>query len=334
MTDRINEARGKSNLEFNRLGCSCKLSAVELQRLLSDSGMRSLLISRQPIRINRKSVIMETVDFFHPVSEDPFYQGRISATNVLNDIYAMGVPLILCFSIILALRSDTTMKIARRIITGIKDVCAEVKTQIAGGHTIIAADVLIGGCAIGMEDPRKLVYPIGAKAGDYLVLTKPLGPQLLMMCQYLESHGLLRRGSLPKQSMKKALEIMSHPANRVAEAIHLIGANAATDITGFGLYGHAAQIAENSNVDLIFDCLPVIKGALEVGQMLGKEVEKGRAPETAGGILISVSRESCRNLENELKRLGEPSFLVGRVTEKQGKTGKAVIPPDILVAEV
>lgn len=335
MKDNSAESGSKSAcLTFDRLGCSCKLPASKLYRLLRDSGMEKLLHSRQPVRIDSASAIIQTVDFFTPVSEDPIYQGMISATNVFNDLYSMGVPKILGYSVILGLKSNISNDVAKQILKGVGVMCKRVGTQIVGGHTTETCDIIVGGCAFALADPEKLLRPKGAKIGDVLGITKPLGPQLVMMASYLENRNLLPEGTLTGEIVDRALEIMSHPANKVAEVLSSNRVNAATDITGFGLYEHARNMAEDSKVDFQFESLPVLKGTPELAGILGQELEKGKTPETAGGILISLPTDSCNIVQRQLQKNGESLFLVGKVTKKQGTRSKVSIPSNVSLVEV
>jgi len=310
------------------------LPAEQLLKLLNSSGIRELFDSRKVTCFSQDVAIVQTVDFFTPVTANPRFQGRIAATNVLNDLYAMGIPKILSFSIILGLKRDTPQPMAKQILRGIKDLCDEVGTKIVGGHTAVFCDVIVGGSAVAMIEPKKLVFPKGAKSGDLLVLTKPLGSQLAMLASYLENYGLIQEGVLSNELREYALRTMSHPANKVAEALYSHGANAATDITGFGLLGHASQIALNSGVDLNFDFVPVLRGSIKLAEALKKDLKSGMLPETAGGILICVRQEDFSNLEEALKKGDELVLLVGRVTEKKGSLGRAIISQNATIEEI
>jgi len=324
-----------NKLAFTRLGCSCKIPETKLFNLLKESGLENVIKSERVTPINAETSFIHTLDFFTPIIDDPLLQGKITAVNVLNDIFTMGVPDVLGFSVILALKKETSFEAAKQILKGINFVCKQVGTEIIGGHTIEHCDILIGGSAIGIESANKIITTQGAESGDILLLTKPLGAQMVMRSLFLKNRGLLKK--LPakfSESYKSAIKILTHPAHNVAKVMHSSKVNAATDITGFGFYSHAKQIAKNSGVNFQIHYLPMIQGSKELAKMLSLDYQRGKLPETAGGILMSIPKKSLNNVVRSLKKLNETPFVIGEVLEPLEKSGEIYFADDVKIDEV
>jgi selenide,water dikinase len=229
-------------------------------------------------------------------------------------------------------------EISRDILKGFKTFCESLGTKIVGGHTIINPWPFIGGCAVGLAHPDKIVYNRGAKVGDVLLLTKPLGTQPAMAAYRLlkEEQQLIDLSEyLPPnvidRAIQQAIEIMTTTNKPVAEIMQEIQVNAATDVTGFGLAGHAREVATLSKVDIIIDTMPIIEGTYILSNQLGYALKDGTSAETAGGMLLSVPRDTVDLLTKKLTERGIKPFEVGYV--KKG-SGQVNIVPDIQIIEV
>ncbi len=290
------------------------------------------------IQIRDDLALIETVDFFTPNIDEPMIQGEISACNTTNDIYAMGAVDIVSVLVIMGAPTDMPFEISRDLLKGFKNFCERLGTHIVGGHTIINPWPFIGGCAVGLAHPNSVVYNRGAKVGDILLLTKPLGTQPAMAAYRLlkEEQQLIDLSEyLPTKvidrAIQKAIEIMTTTNRPIAEIMQEIKVNAATDVTGFGLTGHAREVATQSKVNIVIDTMPIIKGTNILSDQLGYSLMEGTSAETAGGMLLSLSRDNVDLFKEKLIERGIKSFEIGHV--KKG-SGQVNIVPDIRIIEV
>ncbi len=271
--------------------------------------------------------MVKTIDIFTPLVDEGYLQGQITACNVTNDIYAMGVVDITGVLIFEAFPYNMPREIAVDMLKGFGEFCNTLNAPVLGGHTIINPWPLLGGCATGISHPARITYSSRAKPGDLLILTKALGTQPAMAV-----YRLLRDATLSIEEIfptltrtelellpKLGIKAMTTSAKPVAEIIHEISINAATDITGFGLVGHSQEMAENSKVDILLEKLPVFNNAIEVSKALGYNLEAGRSSETAGGLLLSIPPDKVDLIEFELKKRQIPAFHVGKVLAGTGK---------------
>ncbi len=230
------------------------------------------------------------------------------------------------------------VEIAVDILRGIKDYLDEVGGAFVGGHTIFNPWPLSGGEVTAIAHPNQIVYQRGAEVGDVLVLTKPLGTQPAMAvyrtmkdpetCEIVLS--VLSRKEA-EELVKKAIRFMTKPNKSVAEAMQEVKPNAATDVTGFGLVGHAENIAKESGVDIEVQAIPLMKNAIRVSELFGYGLERGEAAETSGGILAALPRERVDEFMDALRRRGVTAYVVGQA--KQGG-GKVTVKPDVEIIEV
>ena len=296
-------------------GCGCKIGPAQLREMLSDAcfGFQhpDLLVGATTsddaavYRINERQAVIATTDFFMPIVDDPFEFGRIAATNALSDVYAMGGTPILALAIVGMPVGKMPSEVMRRIMEGGADVCRDAGIPLAGGHSIDSPEPIYGLAAIGLADPARIKRNDGARPGDVLVLGKPLGIGVLSAA--------LKKGILDEQGYAQMLEVTTQ-LNRVGHAIAALeGVHAMTDVTGFGLLGHLAEICRGSGVgaDVEFGALPVLESArplLERGIGPGA-IERNWAscsaevgldpalpgwawrllcdPQTSGGLLVS-----------------------------------------------
>ncbi len=269
--------------------------------------------------------------------DDGYLQGQITACNVTNDIYAMGVIDITGILVFEAFPYEMPHEITVQLLKGFHDFSHELGAPVVGGHTIINPWPLLGGCAIGVSHPAKITYSSNAKSGDILLLTKALGTQPAMaIYRLLRDPNISLEEIFPSIARKRlerlpelAIHAMTTSNKPVAEIIREIPINSATDITGFGLLGHAQEMAKSSNVNIIIDTLPIFDQALEASKALGYGLESGTSAETAGGMLLSIPPSKLDLIQTELKKHKVPIFVIGKVTSGIGKA-QIISVPEIL----
>jgi selenide, water dikinase len=215
-------------------------------------------------------------------------------------------------------------ELAVGMLKGFGDFCREMGAPVVGGHTIRNPWPIIGGAATGVGDPEKIVYTRGAQVGDRLFLTKPLGIAPAMAAYRLrkeeEGKELLENVSkdLVEEAVSKAIEVMTTSNKPVAEAMQRVPVHAATDVTGFGLKGHAANMAVLGNVDIVIDNLAVIRGTPALSEIFGYPLLLGEAKETAGGILMAVAEADVDDLLDQFDKRKVRHFEVGYVAKGNG----------------
>src|SRR4051812_40984356 len=248
-------------------GCGCKIAPGVLEQILSRSAPgiipKELLVGIETAddaavyRINEHQAIVATTDFFMPIVDDPFDFGAIAATNALSDVYAMGATPLFALAIVGMPVNQLPLDTIRRVLEGGEQVCAKAGIPIAGGHTIDSVEPIYGLVAIGLVDPRNLKRNAGAKAGDVLILGKPLGVGIYSAA--------LKKGRLDDAgyaTMIANTTKLNTPGTKLGT---LEGVHALTDVTGFGLLGHALEIAKGSGMTarIDWDKVPLLEGALE-----------------------------------------------------------------------
>jgi selenide,water dikinase len=230
-------------------------------------------------------------------------------------------------------------EIAVDLLRGFYDFSKDLNAPVIGGHTIINPWPLLGGTAIGISHPDKITYSSGAKPGDCLILTKPLGTQPAMaVYRLLRDPEISIEELFPNISLKElkecpdlAIKVMLTSNKPVAEIIHEISINAATDVTGFGLFGHAQEIAERSNVKIVIEQIPVINHCVEISNILGYGLDKGVSAETAGGMLLSIPANKIDLIKTELKKKKISSFEIGKVLSGPATT---ILSKDIKIQSI
>jgi selenide,water dikinase len=301
-------------------GCGCKIAPGVLEKILAKSAPglvpKQLLVGIETAddaavyQINDTQAIVATTDFFMPIVDDPFDFGAIAATNAISDVYAMGGHPLFALALVGMPVDKLPMETIRRILEGGESVCARAGIPIAGGHTIDSVEPIYGLVAIGLVDPRNLKRNAGARAGDKLVLGKPLGVGIFSAA--------LKTGRLGKEGYAAMIESTTKLNTPGPKLGQLEGVHALTDVTGFGLLGHLLEICKGSGVaaHLDWDKLPVLPGALELARegfttgaskrnfagygdriSLSPSIdEAGKAlltdPQTSGGLLVSCAPES------------------------------------------
>ena len=286
-------------------------------------------------RISDDLAIIQTVDFFTPIADDPYTFGQIAAANALSDVYAMGGEPKLALNIA-AFPGCLDTSILGEILRGGADKVREAGAVLAGGHTIQDEEPKYGLCVTGFVHPDKMWKNDGAMSGDVLILTKPLGSGILNTAV---------RGELAsEEEISCAVRVMSALNKYARDLAGDFRIHGCTDITGFGLAGHALEMAKGSGKTLEIDTgsIPVMRGAAEYAQMglipegayrnreyAENEVQSEIAgswmedviydPQTSGGLLLAVHPEDAAALLERLSNLETASAQIGRVTEKQEK---------------
>lgn len=297
-------------------GCGCKLAPSVLRAIMADlpavTAFKDLLVGTETSddaavwRLNDAQALVATTDFFTPVVDDPFDFGRIAATNALSDVYAMGATPIFALAVVGMPIGKMPVETIGRILAGGASVCAEAGIPIAGGHSIDSAEPIYGLVALGLVHPDRLLKNSGARSGDLLVLTKPLGVGVYSAA--------LKQGRLEAEGYA-ALIASTTQLNRLgAHLPDLEGVHAVTDVTGFGLIGHALEMARGAGLKAVIEAEapplhPGVEALARNGVRTGAAgrnwasygeavsgadaVEPWRRdilcdPQTSGGLLIAV----------------------------------------------
>ena len=287
-------------------------------------------------RVSDDVAMVQTVDFFPPVVDDPYTFGQIAAANALSDVYAMGGVPKLAMNL-LAFPSCLPLEAVGEILAGGASKVAEAGAVIAGGHSIEDPEPKYGLCVTGLVHPHRVLTNSGGKEGDILVLTKPLGTGILTTAAKAE---LLEEGDY-----REMVAVMTTLNRAAAEAAVPLRPNACTDITGFGLMGHAKELAEGSSltVELWPNRVPILPKALELARdgiipagayrnldFAGPEVERAGEfpqevldclydPQTAGGLLVSIPEDRAEELLRRLADSGVSAAAVGAVRPRGEK---------------
>ncbi len=256
--------------------------------------------------------LVQTVDFFTPVVDDPRDWGRIAAANALSDVYAMGGKPLTGLQYLAWPRDELPFEMAGQVIEGGMDVMAEAGVTVVGGHSIDSLEPVYGFAVTGLVDVESVVSNAGAQPGDVLVLTKPLGTGIITTA--------IKRGKCPAELESSAIELMSALNETASTAMRAQGAHAATDVTGFGLLGHLIELCQASDVgaEVIFNDVPVmndVRRLLEMGMWAGgsqRNYESVRPrvktelgddelrlladAQTSGGLLVAVPEDGVRGL--------------------------------------
>jgi len=281
-------------------------------------------------------VIITTTDFFTPIIDDPYVQGQIAACNATNDVYAKGGLTILSVLALMGMPESMPLGVQKEVLKGFCDFCRSLDAPVLGGHTIICPWPIMGGAVTAIAEMDEIVLISKAQLGDKVILTKPLGIQPVMRLLRLSDSEQKEIASIVSEdelsnAIDLAIRVMTTSNRDAAFAMLETGVNAATDVTGFGLLGHASNMAEQSSVSIRINTLPVIRGAPQVANALGYPLLQGKASETAGGLLISLPKERVDQLLGALKERGVIGYVIGDVQKGQRK---AFLDEDSEVLEV
>ena len=310
----------------------------DLSRALAALPLKSdprLLVGRETFddagvfRVSDDLALVQTVDFFAPIVDDPYDFGQIAAANALSDVYAMGGQPLTALNIVAFPTKDLPLEVLTRILAGGQDKVHEAGALIVGGHTVIDTELKYGLAVTGRAHPDFLLTNAGAKPGDQLILTKPIGNGILATAA--------KRGHLPAEEQSPMLDAMKTLNGVASRAALALGVRCATDITGFGLLGHMSHIARASKVTLriALDSIPVFArvreavraGCVTDGSKRNAEYlrdlvlwkagsDEDRAilydPQTSGGLLVCISRARAADY---LSRVAG-SVMIGEVIER------------------
>lgn len=292
--------------------------------------------------------LVSTTDFFYPLVEDPYFQGRVAACNVLSDLYAMGVvevdTMLMILGVSLDMSSDERDIVTTAMIKGFNDCAEEAGTNVTGGQTVLNPWPIVGGVAKSVCAEAEFIRPDGALPGDVLVLTKPLGTQIAVNVQewrHKPAEWAKVKDVITEEEGARAFEAASESMCRLnlngAKAMHRHGAHAATDVTGFGILGHASNLAEaqKASVRVEIHTLPILKGmvAVDAARPGVFKLMQGLSAETSGGLLVALPADKAEAFVADVSAAdGQPAWIVGRVVESD--TRRAVIAEDVAVIDV
>lgn len=307
-------------------GCSCKVGQADLAALLSAAGLdgrdETLLFGvgedAAARQLRGDLALVQTVDFFTPIADDPYDFGRIAACNAASDAFATGAVENLSLLAVLALPRELT-EYAPAILTGMGEVMEDVGGVVAGGHTTLNPWPLAGGAVTATAHPDHLLTTQDMRPGDRLYLTKPLGTQPAMGAlrvqdgEFADTVGAAVDRPIAEIG-QEALDWMTTPNDDAARVAREY-ASGATDVTGFGLLGECRVLARNSGVGVEITHLPVIRGTPALSRLFGYGLEDGQSAETSGGLLAAVPPERAGDFEAELDDAGVLCREVGRVTD-------------------
>ncbi len=324
-------------------GCGCKIAPADLEKILA-SNLGTLPDPRLLVGYQSRDdaavydlgdgrALISTTDFFAPIVDDPFDFGRIAATNAISDVYAMGGRPMLAVAILGWPLGKLGPELAARVVEGGRQACHDCGIPLAGGHSIDAPEPFFGLAVTGEVKIANIKRNDSARAGDVLLLTKPLGVGILSTAQ--------KRGILRPEHALIARDIMVRPNSNGAELGEMPDVHALTDVTGFGLLGHLAEMCQGSHLKarLTYLDIPVIPealahvkegcyadGALRNWKSLAGKVEGAGAmermmilndPQTSGGLLISCSKELIPEITALVARNGQHVHHIGMLHENE-----------------
>ena len=331
-------------------GCGCKIAPGVLSEILKNSSNLpgfnlppQLLVGIETAddaavyQLNDEQALIATTDFFMPIVDDPYDFGRIAATNAISDVYAMGGTPIMALALVGMPINVLPLETIGAILRGGQDVCRDAGIPIAGGHTIDSVEPIYGLVVLGLVHPSRVKKNSGAKAGDLLILGKPLGIGVLSAA--------LKKEVLPAEAYARMIALTTQLNKPGIELARLEGVHALTDITGFGLAGHTLELARGAGVQIRLDWarMPLIAGVRELAargcvtgasgrnwDSYGNEVsvppgfaDADRAllsdPQTSGGLLVSCSADSAGEVLAIFRTQGfDDAAVIGEVTAGSG----------------
>ncbi len=329
------------------LGCACKIQPQHLEAVLQKLNPiinKNVLVGTETsddatvYKINDNTAIVQTLDFFTPIVDDPYDFGAIAAANALSDIYAMGASPLFALNIVGFPEDTLPMEVLEQILKGAQDKASEAGIPILGGHTIEDPEPKYGMVVSGIVHPDKIIKNKGAQPGDILILTKPIGTGILSTA--------IKRGMVSEEKRKEVTDLMAQLNKVAGETILSYNVHACTDVTGFGLLGHLSEMsmASECDVTVFYDKIPFmedVKNLATAGVIPGgtynnldfvsNRVDFGTLPrtdrlllcdaQTSGGLLISIPEKQAYKLLQELTDKGLFPALIGEFT----KTGKGII---------
>ena len=286
-------------------------------------------------RISEEVAVIQTVDFFTPIVDDPYDYGAIAAANSLSDVYAMGGEAVLAMNIC-GFPDNLPQNIIAEILRGGADKVAEAGAVLVGGHTVRDNEPKYGLAVMGVVPPQRVLTKAGARPGDRLILTKPLGVGVITTA--------LKRSVAQPAHVAQAVVSMKKLNRTAAQLLRELDVHACTDITGFALLGHGMEMAQKSRVRLriYIERLPLLEGAVayaeqqifpggtcsnqrmyEVAVDFAPQISEAMrmllfTPETSGGLLVALPAEQLSRLEERFRAMGEPYWVIGEVVAGEG----------------
>jgi len=288
-------------------------------------------------RLRDDLALVQTLDFFTPIVDDPFDYGRIAALNSINDVWAMGGTPVTAMAITCFPKKGVDFAILGEIMRGGLSVLTENKVALVGGHSVDNEQIMFGYSVTGVIDPNRVATNAGARPGDMIILTKPIGTGVISTA--------IKFGKASDDVVSESIATMLTPGKYAAEAIASFDVKGATDVTGFALLGHAWEMACASNVtiEIAAASVPLIAGALDLasaGLLTGadktnreyvrEQVEVTASndpnlvklfydPQTAGGLLLAIPAAQAEDLLAELRRNYPRAQIIGRVIEREAE---------------
>jgi len=285
-------------------------------------------------RLRDDLAIVQTLDFFTPIVDDPFDYGRIAALNSINDVWAMGGTPITAMAITCFPKKGVDFSILAEIMQGGLEILTQNGVVLIGGHSVDNQQIMFGYSVTGIIDPNKVATNSGARPGDVIILTKPIGTGVI-------STGI-KFAKAPADVAGASIKTMLTSGKAAAEAMREFDVRGATDVTGFALMGHAWELACASKVTIVIDSsrLPILPGALELAreglltsgdktnrEYVGGDVDVGEGlskemghllfdPQTAGGLLISIPAARAEALLERLRQTYDRAEIIARVVER------------------
>jgi selenide,water dikinase len=287
-------------------------------------------------RLRSDLAIVNTVDFFTPIVDDPYLFGQIAAANALSDVYAMGGEPKTALNIVCFPKGKMDIEVLGEILKGGADKVKESGAVVIGGHSIIDEEIKYGMAVTGVIHPDRIFRNVGVQEGDVLILTKPLGTGIITTA--------LKKGKASKESLDEAVESMTQLNATASAVMRKYPAHACSDVTGYGILGHALEMASGSSVTLVIEAskMPLLRGAprlAEKGYITGgckrnrdylqdkvtidKSIREGLVevaldPQTSGGLLIAVAKRHAAKLVEDLLAAGlKTATEVGYATSLQ-----------------
>lgn len=332
--------------EFCSGGCSQKLGAGFLSKILSEIPIlasphdKDLLVGYDTsddaaaLRINSDTVLVQTLDFFPPMVEDPYVFGKIAAANALSDVYAMGADVLTALNIV-TFPEGGEPELLKQILRGGAEKIHEAGGVLAGGHSINDDGVKYGLSVLGSVHPDRIWANNTALPGDVLILTKPLGSGIITTAYSV--------GEASEAAFLEAIKFMQQLNKNASEASRKYPISACTDVTGFGLLGHLCEMI-NDGISAVVEAraIPIMRGALECAEgfittsggqrnrnSVGGRVSLGSLsyalqeivfdPQTSGGLIVSVQKQHAQALMADMHFVGVEATVIGKMVDKREK---------------
>lgn len=332
------------------LGCACKIQPQKLEKILQGLPIHSnvnVLVGTETsddatvYKISDEFAIVETLDFFTPIVDDPYHFGAIAAANALSDVYAMGAKPLFGLNIVGFPDDMLPMSVLEKILLGASDKAQEAGIPVLGGHTIEDPEPKYGMVVTGGVHPEKFISNKGAKPHDVLILTKPIGTGIISTA--------IKRGLVEQKLEDYVIKLMSTLNKYAAETMSKFSVTACTDVTGFGLLGHLSEMSTGSecDVEIFFDKVPFIPEAIGLAvagiipggshnnlAYISKNIDFGTQSkvnqlllcdaQTSGGLLIAINKNQAQELVEDLHAAGVlDACIIGNFTD--GKQGRITI---------